>query len=134
MPAVQRSAGCTLMICSWTPSSVCGPWKQLQMVSTSLSISLLPGVLLSGALPVMWPYAISFCHGKNGARVRAAEAEGGRSSSRIILWGVMHACFVLRCMCVGSEWRLCVLHHCENVRNREQSSYLCGYRCSFDQN
>lgn len=50
----------TLMIWSWTPSSVCGPWKQLQMVSTSRSISLLPGVLLSGALPVMWPYAISF--------------------------------------------------------------------------
>lgn len=48
----------TLMICSCTPSSVCVPWKQLQIVSTNLSISLLPG--LSRALPVMWPYAMSF--------------------------------------------------------------------------
>lgn len=55
---------CTLMICSCTPSSVCGPWKQLQMVSTSRSMSLFPGVLLSGALPVMWPYAISFYRGQ----------------------------------------------------------------------
>lgn len=48
------------MIWSCTPSSVCVPWKQLQMVSTKRSMSLLPGVLLSRALPVMCPYAISF--------------------------------------------------------------------------
>lgn len=48
------------MICSWTPSSVCGPWKQAQMVSMILSMSFLPGAVLSGALPVRWPYAISF--------------------------------------------------------------------------
>lgn len=63
------------MICSCTPSSVCGPWKQLQMVSTSRSISLLPGVLLSGALPVMWPYAISFYRGQTVHRVRGTEAQ-----------------------------------------------------------
>lgn len=51
---------CTLMICSCTPSSVCVPWKQLQIVSTNRSISLLPGILLSRALPVIWPYAMSF--------------------------------------------------------------------------
>lgn len=50
----------TLMICSCTPSSVCVPWKQLQIVSTNRSISLLPGILLSRALPVIWPYAMSF--------------------------------------------------------------------------
>lgn len=50
----------TLIICNWTPSSVWGPWKQLQMVSTILSISRFPGAPLSGALPVMCPYAMSF--------------------------------------------------------------------------
>lgn len=48
------------MICSCTPSSVCGPWKQPQMVSMILSMSFLPGAALSGPLPVRWPYAISF--------------------------------------------------------------------------
>lgn len=48
------------MICSCTPSSVWGPWKQPQMVSMILSMSFLPGAVLSGALPVRWPYAISF--------------------------------------------------------------------------
>ena len=30
------------------------------MVSMILSMSFLPGAVLSGALPVRWPYAISF--------------------------------------------------------------------------
>ncbi len=80
MPDVQSGAGRTLMICSWTPSSVCGPWKQLQMVSTSRSISLLPGVLLSGALPVMWPYAISFYRGETAHRL----GQQGQSDSVIL--------------------------------------------------
>ncbi len=51
----------TLMICSCTPSSVWGPRKQLQMVSNSRSISRFPGAPLSGAFPVICPYAMSFC-------------------------------------------------------------------------
>ena len=35
----------TFNICSWTPSSVCGPEKQAQMVSTTLSIDLWDGLL-----------------------------------------------------------------------------------------
>lgn len=57
----RRGQQHTLIICSCTPSSVCGPWKQAQMVSMILSMSFLPGAVLSGALPVKWPYAMSFC-------------------------------------------------------------------------
>ena len=48
------------MICNCTPSSVCGPLKQPQIVSTIRSISRLPGVVVSGVLPVKCPYAINF--------------------------------------------------------------------------
>lgn len=93
LPDVRRSAGRTLMICSWTPSSVCGPWKQLQMVSTSRSISLLPGVLLSGALPVMWPYAISFYRRETVHRL-----EQQKQASPF----AFDSAFVLRCMSESS--------------------------------
>lgn len=49
------------IIWSWTPSSVWGPVKQPQMVSTMRTMSSLLGSVESGTLPVRWPYAISFC-------------------------------------------------------------------------
>lgn len=50
-----------LIICNSTPSSVCGPLKQLHIVDTMRSITYRPGLDESGILPVKWPYAISFC-------------------------------------------------------------------------
>lgn len=105
LPDIQRGTECTLMICSCTPSSVCGPWKQLQMVSTSRSISLLPGVLLSGALPVMWPYAISFCTMHRMEKQSRFAIHWAVFGS---LWGVMRR---IHCTCVSQclFWGLCAL-------------------------
>lgn len=50
----------TLIICISTSLSVAGPLKQLQIVSTIWSISLLFGSLKSGQFPRKWPYAINF--------------------------------------------------------------------------
>lgn len=49
------------MICNSTPSSVCGPLKQLHIVVTMRSIKNRPGLDESGIFPVKWPYAINFC-------------------------------------------------------------------------
>lgn len=54
-----------LMICNWTPSSVCGPIKQLHIVVTILSIRNFPGFDESGIFPVKCPYAINFCKQSN---------------------------------------------------------------------
>lgn len=50
-----------LIICNSTPSSVCGPLKQLHIVDTIRSIRNRPGFDESGIFPVKWPYAMSFC-------------------------------------------------------------------------
>ena len=54
----------TFNICSWTPSSVCGPAKQAQIVSTTSSIcrrpAWLPPPTVDACSPVRWPYAINF--------------------------------------------------------------------------
>lgn len=54
-----------LIICNSTPSSVCGPVKQLHIVETMRSIKYFPGLDESGMLPVKWPYAMSFCRQSN---------------------------------------------------------------------
>lgn len=69
----------TLIICSCTPSSVCGPWKQAQMVSMILSMSFLPGAVLSGALPVRWPYAISFYKAHTNANMSMSWGQSPRN-------------------------------------------------------
>lgn len=54
-----------LIICNSTPSSVCGPLKQLHIVDTIRSIRKRPGLDESGIFPVKWPYAINFCKQSN---------------------------------------------------------------------
>ena len=76
----------TLIICNCTPSSVCGPLKQPHIVSTMRSISLLPGVVLSGALPTRCPYAINFY--KDKENTVSTRFKGWRKEwANFLLWG-----------------------------------------------
>ena len=96
----------TLMICSWTPSSVWGPLKQPHIVSTILSISLFPGVVLSVRFPVKWPYAISFwnhyteiphqLHGENTPKFKISDKQHCKMKSRSLTWRQSRAVFTIR--------------------------------------
>ena len=65
----------TLIICSSTPSSVCGPMKHPQITSTTRSIILLPGDVLSIVLPDRCPQAISFCTHQPCLSIQLASVE-----------------------------------------------------------